>query len=237
MTNVYQPFGVIAAAALSLAVVSFIPDEAKATQIISTFDSDIEGWTILHSNGVEALPDFFATGGNPDGYISGTDTMGGGPYAYQAPSKFLGNQSSLYDGMLNFDLIVNMLNAPADGINFFDVVLGSESADLEIWFDLSPEPTTSWTSYSLLLSETGGWSKKSTGIAATKEEIQTVLSDLTSLAIRGDWHTIIGPDTSGIDNVAFVQKDASSQVPEPSTILGTMTFGLIGWLTKKIKTR
>jgi hypothetical protein len=76
---------------------------ASAGSVSSTFDTDAEGWGVgnIRSN-LSTAPDpsnpptYNATGGNPSGYISTTDTED--IVAFLAPGKFLGNDVGFIGG-------------------------------------------------------------------------------------------------------------------------------------------
>ncbi|NEP12452.1 MAG: hypothetical protein F6K14_20050 [Symploca sp. SIO2C1] len=214
--------------ATSLGFLSVLTVSTSALEIESTFNTDADGWTIKHFNGVSEVPNWLSSGGNPGGYIKGTDTIVGGPYFYLAPSKFLGDKSSFLGGELSFDLTVNMFNAPAATPALLDVVLIGSDSSPTLWFDLSPEPTSDWHSYSIQLDQDAGWINLSSSTSATLAQIQNVLSNLTELRIRGDWSTAVGPDTSGLDNVVLSTTNSHQKsIPEPVSVVALGIFALV----------
>jgi hypothetical protein len=172
------------------------PDLKCTTE--STFESGDEGWLILgDAEGGRGDPDYVGTGGNPGGHVSADDDAQGGVWYFQAPAKFHGNFSGAYGMTLTFDLRQSSLN---DQFNREDVTL--TGGGIKIVFDTASNPGTSWTSYTVPLDESGAWTVGTlSGAAVTQADIQTVLSDLTDLTIRGEF--VDGVDTGGLDNVVL----------------------------------
>lgn len=168
---------------------------ANAQQITSTFDTDTEGW-IVTGDATSANPNYVATGGNPGGYVSADDTAAGGVWVWAAPPKFLGDQSDSFGKTLSFDLKQSSLDSQFDDSDI--IITGS---DITISLDLSNNPGTDWTHYSVILDETFPWKFGfiTSPTLATAEQIQTVLSNISSLKIRGEY--VSGSDTGGLDNV------------------------------------
>ena len=172
------------------------PAAAHAAAIplaVSTFDSNAEGWTVI-GNGV-GTPTYYATGGNPGGYVSTTDQTDDETWFWSAPAKFLGNKSAAYGGVLRYDLRQNLNDAQYQE---YDVIL--EGAGLRLVLEATYTPRTSWTSYVVILDERAGWFKDDgTNNPPTAGEMQAVLADLTTLRIRGE--SRYGNDTGDLDNV------------------------------------
>ncbi|MGH7453962.1 MAG: laminin B domain-containing protein, partial [bacterium] len=166
--------------------------------ITSFFDSGNEGWVVAgDAQGGSVTPDYFASGGNPGGYISARDDVTGGVWYWQAPAKFLGNVSCSYGGVLSFDL---RQSSTTSQFNAADIIL--QSSGLTLVFNTPNNPGTAWTSYSILLSETAGWRKTTlTGPPPTQTEMMAVLSSLQKLQIRGEYRS--GADRGDLDNVVF----------------------------------
>lgn len=163
---------------------------------VSTFDTDAEGWTTVGDTVEGSVPRFVPTGGNPGGYLSATDAEQQGRWYWSAPAKFRGNFSSLYGRTLTFDL---RQSDTANQNSYSDVVL--TGGGIVLWFDTPTNPASTWTSYEIVLQE-AGWENRITDLSATQAEMQTVLSSLDSLLIRGEYRSgTDGTDVGDIDNV------------------------------------
>ena len=156
-----------------------------------------EGWTITGDPSVTAVT-HSVTGGHPDGAISSTDT-GTGTWFFTAPDKYLGDASALAGGVLRFDLKVTLVDNPYEQT---DVQL--TNAALTLVFDCTPEPGTTWQTFTVPLSAPGWKVGTRTGPAATAEQFSSVLSNLTRLRIRGEFND--GDDTGWLDNVYFASR-------------------------------
>ena len=165
---------------------------------ISVFEIDSEGWSIA---GDGTGPTFQAAGGNPGGHITTVDQALGVTWYWNAPVKFLGDQTSAYGGMLSFDLFQSSTSSP---FNAADVILiGNSSQQVSHDFgDSSTHPGTDWTPYQLVLNETTFSTDTST--------LQGILGDLEALRIRGEYRS--GADSGGLDNVVL------ENIPEPSAL-------------------
>ena len=69
--------------------------------IIATFDTGTDGWTIA---GDVASFGWVATGGNPGGHLHWVDAVTGAISYYVASADFLGDQSAYYGGSLSYDI-------------------------------------------------------------------------------------------------------------------------------------
>ena len=157
------------------------------------FVASAQGWTITGDVSAESPALYSGGGGNPDGAISWVD--GGGSYWYfTAPAKYLGDDSAFYGGILRFDLKVTAITMVGEAP---DVLLTSDT--LTLAYDCTPDPTTSYTRYTVHLKETGWKVGTLTGAAATTAQFKQVLSKLTRLRIRGEFN--VGSDTGHLDNV------------------------------------
>ncbi len=174
--------------------------------VASTFDTGDEGWTVVND---AYSPVYYAQGGNPGGYISATDKQQGQYWYWRAPAKFYGDFSMAYGKTLTFDLKQTATTSQADRD---DVIL--VGGGIRLVYNTSYNPGTTWTSYSIFLHESAGWINTATGLIATQAEIQTVLSALSDLQIRGEY--LVGPDTGSLDNVVLGNGSGPTLTPGPS---------------------
>jgi hypothetical protein len=168
------------------------------SSVISTFDTDAEGWTIYgDAQGSSVDPTYEEEEGNPEGAVFANDNATGGVWYWQTPPKFLGDQSAAYGNFLTFDL---KQSSTTDQFDSPDVVLVSD--DITLTYDTERNPSTDWTHYRVALRADGGWKQGDLqGLDATESDIRDVLGDLTALRIRGEFRT--GADTGGLDNVVL----------------------------------
>jgi hypothetical protein len=197
------------AAITGVALLCVTVGQVRADLIVSTFDTNTEGWTLF---GDAASLTHFAAGGNPGGFIRATDLQFADVWYFKAPAKFLGDKSLAYDQILSFDL---RQTGTGTQFNATDVVLNGGGLQIAIDAGTNPLPVGDWVSYGVLLSESAGWLKVSNheilsgGVPVTQAEMLTVLGSLTQMRIRGEF--IAGSDMGRLDNVAM------NVVPEPSS--------------------
>lgn len=173
-----------------------------------TFDSDPQGWTGL--NLPTNSPPFSAVGsplnilhqaagGNPGGFVGITDPDNGDFY-FQAPSTILGDLSRLYGGSLSYELKVDL--ADYDGAP--DVIMVGDG--LVLVAELGTPTPGEWSRLSVCLGENGPWKLGSlSGAAPSAAEFVRVLSNLTSLRIRGEYVAgQLGVEVGRMDNVFIV---------------------------------
>ena len=192
---------------------------AAAPIVASTFDTGVDGWTI---SGDGTGPVFEPGAGRPPGDIIGTDQVLGGVWFFNAPAKFLGDQSAALLGSLTFDLSQSIAIAQ---FAFDDVVL--IGGGLTLAFDTATNPAAfpAFTSYVVPLNAVAGWRLNTIGgPAATPEQLETVLSALTALRIRGEF--VNGGDQGRLDNVVL-NSDGQAAVPEPTSLALLVMAGLV----------
>ena len=164
----------------------------------NTFESDEGGW-LLTGNGEVTSPILMREGGNPGGHICGSDAKDGDTWYFVAPAKYLGNATAVYGKRLIWDLKQNKV---FNQIRGRDVVLNG--GGLALTFNIRSAPGTDWTPYSVTIDDSSGWLNENNGagVAATAADIKSVLRNLTSLRIRGEFYD--GPnDSACLDNVYF----------------------------------
>ena len=169
-----------------LVVVQFLLITHLHAQISSTFDTNIDGWTATDSQ-TGATPAYYATGGNPGGFIGVVDAVTGTATYFNAPAKYLGNQALYYRGTLQFDLQVDVAaNSSTAGVR----LTSSQGVVLVKLLPNLPATRPVWSSYQFVLDETEQWRVGNvTGLIATATEIQAVLSSLAQLQINGEYST------------------------------------------------
>lgn len=156
---------------------------------VSNFIADDQGWRISE-NSENIIPDYSASGGNPDGYIYTADKSSDAWY-FSASTRFVNEVKKGYGKTLSFDLKQSATDAQYDAD---DVIL--TDGTIVLTFNTAYNPSTVWTHYSIKLDELSGWAKGAS--KATKTDLQTVLQNLVELKIRGEFRA--GPDTGGLDN-------------------------------------
>jgi hypothetical protein len=167
---------------------------------VSSFNSGTEGWIGLDPATDDWTANWQSTGGNPDGYLRGSETSPqGGTGYYIAPSSWGGDWTSYIGGTLSYDLKV------FSGTSYYAVTDG----DIRIY---SGSSYAYWNSPVSLYSAT--WANHQVGLNAANfagADFNTVMSSVTALWIRGE--LITGSEAEGLDNVNL------RAVPEPSTLI------------------
>gem|GEM_PF-2615139 len=179
------------------------------TTVFHAFDSSTEGWFIAgDGTEIEWRPRGGVSGA---GTICSVDLSQGNLWYFQSP--YQGDMSSWYGQILKFSLKQQFTFL--EWINDYDVLLTNITTGETIVYDnpIDPPRNEQWMDYSIVLSEAGGWRDRHTGLYATKDQIISVLSSLSSLHIRGEY--INGADSACLDNV---------EITPPHGILGTITI-------------
>ncbi len=223
-------------AAVALAVFSLAaPSLSLALPIAqSTFDSDLEGWTVA-GDGINWGGEISWVGGTARCYaIEILENC-----IFLAPAAYEGDVSSAYGGTLDFDFMQTWTDFdPENPVNELPVsiVLASSSADLALTLDLPGTGPSTWDSYSALLDSSSAWSacdatwtswgalrcpSGGSTVVATNADIQLVLGDLTNLQIHANYGDDVHYNSAYLDNVSL------APVPEPSTAL-LLGSGLLG---------
>lgn len=182
---------------------------ASGASVISTFDVNDEGWRVA-GDAASGTPTYLA-----GGWIEADDTVSGGVWYFDAPGKFLGDQSGSFGQSLNFDL---MQTGSGSQFNSSDVILNGGGIELTLDIASNPLPLGDWVAYSVLLSDAESWMNG--GVAASEADIQSVLGSLTRLRLRGEF--ITGPDTGSLDNVIL----SSVPIPAAAWLFGSALLGL-----------
>jgi hypothetical protein len=198
------------------------------------FGVNAEGWQIVSFSNISTnnfaiigtyAPTYFATGGDPGGYIFSSDPDGG-DFTFSAPAAFLGNQSAAFGSTLTYSLNYNS----TVNYNASDVILVGGGITL-LW-QQSPDltPIAAFTTVTVPLAPTAQWHLIS-GSLASAGDFAIVLGNLTGLYIRGEY--AFGADTTGLDSVSF------AVVPEPGTwaLLGAGLLPLAWGLRRRGKAK
>lgn len=181
----------------------------RAQSILSDFNLNADGWHAYTAADPNTVVVYTATGGtNGSGAIILQEPANGANDYFDAPAKFLGNQSAFYGGSLSFDL---KLSLSWNGTEADMVVLTGNGTSIAYSAPQANWPvTTNYTSYSFKLDGTQGWTLAGSSTLATTQQISSVLGNLSDLRILGDWTN--SQDNDLLDNVQF------APVPEPGTV-------------------
>ena len=188
---------------------------SRVVPVVSTFDSNADGWTILGASG-----GFQPSGGNDGGTVRGTDTAGSA-WVFVAPDKFLGDQSGAFGGALEFDLYHEPTGSGYVVENDIIIVGNGEAIVIPV-----ANPPQAFTTFSLALNAAAGWTyttdltgltgtaapqawTTAAGAAATNAQIASILADITAIHIRGDYS--YGADSTRLDNVILRGAAADEQ--------------------------
>lgn len=227
------------AGGIALAVV--MAGTAAQAAVISTFDTDADGWTPFQNAGSSVV--YSATGGNPDGHISIDDVSADWAYL-QAPSKFLA--PAAYGGALSFDLR-HFNGSPTAFPTLYKVRVGLEGAGFSLIAEATV-PTTAWTSYLFELTEVAGWrlfsnlsqNYSSGAPAPTAAQMQDILANLTRLVIATDYSDACIACSGAIDRTYIDNVSIDTAVPPvplpaalPMLVAGTGLLGVIGWRRRR----
>ena len=189
---------------------------------ISRFRRSNEGWRVVGdamSYGTQA-PVHRWQGGHPGGFAWAQDDVSGDTWFWNAPPAFRGDVSRAYSYTLNFNLYQR--SGMVAQFDDSDVILkGGPLGSDTLVFNTLVNPRRIWTAYSIPLRQGVGWRHSISGRPATQAEIQTVLSDLESIYIRGEFEN--GLDEGGLDNVILGGQDLTGQMePDDGLLLSFM---------------
>ncbi|MBL8230447.1 MAG: PEP-CTERM sorting domain-containing protein [Bryobacterales bacterium] len=190
-----------------------------AGSVISTFDTDYEGWTVV-GDGDDTSVQYFSTGGLPGGFIRRNDNTVSYMH-FSAPAKFLGDLSRA--SYISYDLLQTVINN--DDFWYYRVVV--EGAGMMLLNQVQmPVNPNDWV-HQVVYFQPTGWEVithlgHTSGTAVTPEQFAAVLADVTGLHITGDLaNTPV--DIASLDNVNLVDS------PEPSSV-GLVLLGSVAIL-------
>jgi hypothetical protein len=166
--------------------------------VLSDFQENDEGWTVVgDAQGTSVIPDWKWDADNGNGYISAKDDVVGGHWYWKAPQKFLGDMSGAYGYTLTYSL--RQSNIDRQWIIAPHVILSGSGVRLV--HDTSFNPGTAWTDYSVEIHEWKWRINSLDGDFTDKSILNTVISDLDSFLIRGEFRD--GADTGDLDHVVL----------------------------------
>jgi alkaline phosphatase D len=185
----------------------------RAAVVVSTFDTDTDGW-FRGAGDNNSLVRWSATDGNPGGALTMQDEAAGTTDYWFAPAKFLGNQSASYGGTLAYDLKIDRTGQPFADL---DVALVGGGHSVSGLFNITP--TTTYQRISIPLTASNAWHADGSGGGPPPADFfQAILANLSALEIRA--YYLNGAEVNTIDNITL------APVPEPTT-LATLTLAAI----------
>jgi hypothetical protein len=162
-----------------------------AVLVSHDFIQSAQGWHIAGDTGT-VTPKFTASGGHPDGCITGVDEAIGETWYFRAPAPVLRLLPSAVHGSISFSL---KQSGSQVSLIDDDVVIVGPAGRLSYRFQTAPG--MDWTDFSVRLSEDEGWTWN-WNRRATQAQINSVLAAPTGLDIRGEYVT--GQDEGSLDN-------------------------------------
>ena len=207
----------------ALASLAFVSTQAG---VFSDFTSGPEGWVAasLPDSGPYRDPEILSPVdhtllGGPSGPYIAVGDPDNVTFWFDAPAKFLGNQSAYYGESISFDI----RHVPGVGAPWVDADIALMSPVLVLVADLGPNPIPgNWMSYSIGLTEASGWHINNLdGPAPTANQFQNVLDSLVAFRIRGEFTD--GDETTSLDNVRF------GSVPEPAESVAAGALAIAGF--------
>lgn len=194
---------------------------ALAAPVNSDFEADAEGWQAVDLLGVGSYGPgselgtypvtWHAAGGNPGGYIDAPDPSTN-TFFFQAPAKFLGDQSGAIGGALDFCVQTTHNNYSDDRV----VVLIGNGGQTIVTQIAQPDVVDTWLSYSVPLLAVGFRYDSLFGSLVSDSDFASILGNLENLRIPAEFGTPV-VETTGLDSVNLT--------PEPAA-LALLTLGL-----------
>ena len=210
--------------AAAFSVTGILAAPTAAAGFTSGFGSGMQGWTCqICGSGVGSLV-YSASGGNPGGHVTfvdGDSGSGESKSIFEAPSASAETSAAYFNGTLTFDL---RLNGAADSDRGGFVVLEGLN---DAFIASSQVPTTSWSSFTMPLTEAPYWQSlaalgQCTTFACmksvpglTRAKVKILLANLDGILIAADYQTASTEQTD-LDNVAL---------RPPSVATRTLTVG------------
>ncbi|HZS38403.1 MAG TPA: laminin B domain-containing protein [Polyangia bacterium] len=183
--------------------------DPAAPAIRSTFDSDVEGWTLQGFNtdkpdyAVDAkltAPALFdAAGGDPGGACERHETFYGYTDYFAAPAKFLGDRAAYQGGGLRFEL--RRSDPPSAYAAPLIILQGGGAGFL---YSGGHDAAATWSAYTVPLDAGAGWTHLDGTTPATADELHFALAELTAIWIRGEF--VNGVDDGWLDDVTLAPR-------------------------------
>ncbi|MCP5522958.1 MAG: hypothetical protein H7A46_15580 [Verrucomicrobiales bacterium] len=206
-----------------LASMTHVRCTAVAQVVFSTFDTDLDGWTVDRGS-----YSWEVSGGNPSGHLSADNHLDYAHGTAIAPSKFHGNWSSFEGGgTLRYDHRISTLGSDVTGYSPYQVVISGPGGEAA-WTGSTPSGLTDWTPIFIPISPSS-WDMKS-------GSWNELLVNVTSLQIRIEQVLNSTPDAGDlchIDNVVLSKPPSEGTVPAVHVLpavevrhrlTGTVTF-------------
>jgi hypothetical protein len=170
-------------AAFSVAVLSSV----AAADVVSSFNSSDEGWRLVGES-TSVIPTWIATGGDPGGFLRGFDSTASGAWYWDAPAQFLGDKSGAY-----FETLIFSMRSGGSGPASSNTQVVLSGNGLQLYSPGFQSPVGSWSLQFVTFAPFESWFVNSlSGPQASGEQILSVLSNLESLRIRGDYYPGLG---------------------------------------------
>ena len=185
----YVPVGVDVA---GLDNVMLVPPTQRISSSIEV--AGLEDYTLFgDGTGLQRV----VSGGNPGGYVVGQDqNVAGTAWGFALPSKFLGDLTMFYGGLLTFDMLV-VSGTPAalpTGASDYLVRICSGATNCMVYRPSFTLSTSGWNSIAVSL-EDGDFVSTVAGVM-----LKQVLAAVTSIQIRGEVASG-SSNRAGLDNV------------------------------------
>ena len=203
----------VSSCALGMAL---LPGQSQSrASIISTFDTGLDGWSGLASQGPASQYSWGPTGGNPGGYFDFIDqsaTSG----TITAPTKFLGNWSALNGtGSLMWDAILFSTGGDPSSYGPFEADISGPGGPATFATSTNDTLVGQWITTTAPIIQ-ADWTVTSgtwVGLLANVTSLNISIEDVTNVHTP----TVQNPgDHDGIDNVVL---QGPAIVPEPSSLV------------------